>query len=1130
MLERASTCLETGGRQLLRKSNRSLSSRRPLHSSIWHHSPSDHNVSNWWTAVSTLGYENGDVDHHDPSKHGRHSQPDGGLLFDFLYPAKTLALLKRISTVDSNTVRSRRKLQSHRNSIRHFSTTQWVSKEAVAEAINLAGDELEEGMRENMLRLSAPDALRELLSSGVQGMQDLAWRLYSAIPERSRAPHLQKELLDFLASAEDSIDATRVLQIFNALPIEHRGGTAYRIAVSAHLSLELIGSAVQLQEEAAARAVSIDIGTDQILQRIVQRNKWELSMRVCKAFLQCTQNRKFHIGHWLSAQSRKRGDHKLAWGTVSELPYLRGHLDSFLQYVEQYRHEWTSTIENQNALAFMLEGLAPEAMNQILDVHRADEDFIWKYFIGLFSKLDNLGLPSARLYKHAIGVFLSIPRYREYKNQRKVFMALYEQYREKCIASTNPRDRPSWELLRKLILQAGHHGSHTARSAGIDNLLNDTSIFYPNERLPKEILRYLLMFHAEHGEVSKVHRYFDALPFQSTDQGLKSLSSLIFAYARRADVQGAETQFKRISQEFGLEPDVGCWNVLLLAYARADDLDGAIDCFNRILDAGVAPDVKTFGPLLDLCAARGDVEAFESIHSKAEQLKVPVRTNIRARAGYVHASLSSGDAEGAEIIARTMLEEQRAGSLKGDLTHVWNLLINHHALLGDVPSSRRLYREMLDKSIPLDTWTYGALMRSLIEVKQTNAAYKILRVTMPQNNIRVHAFHYSLVIAGFIRERQFHRALHAHRRMIGRNVPQTPSSRLSSLHALGMAELEKLAELKDGEKRERLIEVETSLREVLLNDSESEVARREPRHQRFVDSRAHNVPDGYFGLLILLYNTRGAYEICKELFEAASMAKTDDNGYEAPIGLLVAIMEAHLRAGEHDEVAKCFHLARRQADKLVKTLAQVVEPAGPTVQFSSLLDPAVRDKMENPTISRSRRHVLHRATLIYMRSLFMQKTEAAFKQAQRTIRSLLTSGYILDNLTWNEFILALAQRGHNLEAFATCEAYLIPAFPGWRRLSPYYMRRELRGYSWMDIRRAEVDRKTIMPRYRTLVVLAASYAKARRDQDNGIGYDPDQGGWPRETLEKLAPKTVDAIRTMPRTGDKVQKEFLSGLE
>ena len=243
----------------------------------------------------------------------------------------------------------------------------------------------------------------------------------------------------------------------------------------------------------------------------------------------------------------------------------------------------------------------------------------------------------------------------------------------------------------------------------------------------------MINVYADVGDTEKVCRYVDELKSAYKDEvTIKVLSSLLYVYARSADVIGTITQFKRIHEEFHMNPDTGCWNILLLAYVRAEDLDGALECLNNCLGSGVVPDIYTFGPLLDFCAHRGDVEAFETLFSKAKKMGVKLDTDVHARAGYVEAFVNAGDEEGAQAIAQGMLNSWKAGRLHGrPLTHTWNLLIQQRALDRDLVGSRERYKEMVENDIPLDSWTYSSLMRALVEVKQTNAAYKLLRKKVP---------------------------------------------------------------------------------------------------------------------------------------------------------------------------------------------------------------------------------------------------------------------------------------------------------------------------------------------------------------------------------------------------------------
>jgi pentatricopeptide repeat-containing protein PET309 len=1125
MLERASTCLETG-RHLLRTPKQCLRGRRTFHSTFWHHGASDLTLPIWWASPGIFEPADGDASGgHKILSRG--SMRSNGLFLDFLYPEKTKVILQRVSKYGLDTIESRPGTRLNRNGIRHFSTTRWnekgTDKDEAATELALRDNQVREEMEERLIGSTASDALHTLLEEKTSGKEELAWRLYTAIQPSSRTSDLKATLLEYLASHLVSVESSRVLQVFDAIPVEDRRASSYRAAISAYVTLRMVGPALQLHEEATTRYSGLDCGTDALLGRTIEDNQWDLTMRVFKTFLRSALP--VHV------QKTPFDDHRediiSVWKTVAQLPDLSDHLSSLLEYAKQFKHELDSTKQNKTALRIFINGFVPVVIEQVLTPNDPDEDHILEFGLGLFYDLRGLGLPTARSYEFALQLLLSLPRYREYTNQRKIFQELYNMYREESLKLPRSNIRPSKILISKMIRQHGNKGSKRV----VDSLVNDLHEFYGDQWCSHaHTLLYLVQFYAEHGVVDRVHEYFDVLrTHHPAFANLNTISSLLYVYARQVDVQGTMNQFQRIAEEFGLVPDTTCWNILLLAHTRADDLDGALECFNNILESGVVPDTHTFGPLLDLCAARGDIEAFEALYSKAEQLKIPVRTDVKARAGYVQALLQSDDAEGAEAVAQAMLKSYQAGTLRGSLTHTWNMLITHYALQRDVGNSRRLYRQMMDNHIPLDSWTYAALMRVLIEVHQTNAAYKILRVTMPNNNMQVHAFHYALVITGFLREGQYGHAEIAHKRMEDRNVKQTTNSRQASLLAIGMTELRKLQAEKVKDPRTRLIAVEEALRGMLFEGYESELANREPKQSRFIDSKENSVPQGYFGLLILLYSTRGAYEICKELFEAASTVSTNEANYQPPVILLTTIMEAHFKAKEYDEVKKCWDLALTQSEKLVKTLQQVIDPQPPKPEVDSLLDPALRESGVAARIATNRRHILYRATRIYIRSLLEQDDPKHIQQAQRTFSHLLTNGYVIDNLTWNEFIQMLARRGRIVDAFSACEYYLMPAFPGWRTLQPYYVRKDVAGFIWMEIRNSDVGRKSLLPRYKTLVILAAAYAQIKRDEANGRGYNQDQGGWAREVLERISPLTVRAIETMPRTGDRLQARYLEGI-
>ena len=1139
MLERASTCLESGGRQLFRAPNPALRSRRKLHSTFWHHGASDLSLPLWWAI--------------NPTRNGGADQPPAsstdGAPLDFLYPEKTLVLLRKLS------VRSDNVSEAKRQQLRRTATRSYATARRVDQGVGIAGLEArEEGvdaaaakdakreMHERLMASSAQESLGELLRRQEPGKQELAWQLYNALPAQapSGAPsEMILSLLEYLTADNEPAVPTRIIKLFNQLPETAHTASSYRAVIVAYVALREIGSAVSLHRTAAKGERFVkheghvpDIGTNVILRRLVADEQWDLAIRVYSTYV--TETR-FSI-------NRQRTTYRIRWGQATlpeiwqeaaKLPEIKEHVQSLFVYIRQHKDELISKPKKKELFYTFVQSFLPHVMDRVLYTRKPNEDEIWDWFTKLFDHLHALEIPVDASYDYAITAMLNLDRYRKYTNRRKIYLELYRRYRQWYLYDRvdDPKFKTMPPQLPLLSLVLNNHGAHGSLQR-VNDLVHDIRTFYPGKPLPPNIVQSLLLIYAEHGDVERVNEYFAESYETSGGVNHKLANSLLYVQARRADVPGALAAFRRIREDIGLAPDIQMWNTLLLTYVRADDLDGALETFNHALDAGMQPNVHTFGPMLDMCANRGDIEAFESLYSRAKQMDIPLDRDVRARSGYVQAFLNADDADAAEEIAQGMLKQWKAGVLTGHpLTHTWNIMIQYYALRGDVANSRRLYREMVENKIPLDNITFASLMRSLVEIKQTNAAYKILRVTLPANNMRVEAIHYAIVMTGFLKEGQYELALEAYERMVERNVKQTLSSRQASINTVGMSELVRLLRAKNRSPRQHLKHVEALLRGMLTSgDVGQDVAHRQPNHNRHLDAHTQSaVPASYYGLLITLYNTRGAYQICKQLFAKAE-ATMETSDFDAPTAFLTAVMEAHYRAKEWDEVQRCWDLVRESSSKLIKTFQQVMNPAPEPPESHSLTDGTVIQRFEESRIALNRRQVIVKATRIYMRSLINRNpkknpTRELLQKAQLTIRDLLVDGFVVDNFTWNEFVVALAQNGQIVSAFTIAETYLMPRFPGWRNLAPFYVRHDRKGYQWMELRHYDIKRHSVLPRYKTLVVLAKALAVVKEDERNGVGYVERDAKWAREILEEKAPNACRAVETMPRTNDEMQQRY-----
>jgi pentatricopeptide repeat-containing protein PET309 len=1120
MLERTSTCLESGGRKLLRASNPCLRSRRTLHSAFWHHGASELSLPGWWAACST--HDGGSGGSGERTTKTRHPGPSNGALLEFLYPEKTLALLRQLSSTTSDTSTSRRR-HLQRPSVRHYGTAQWQPGQDT----------------QHTSSAKDPDALRnlqQLLQFGEPGSeeQNKAWQLYTAVPASSLTDdehcRLRADLLEYLNAKDDPAVPNQVLQLFDELPEDKRRLSSYRAAVAAYVSLRVVGPALQLLEGVPA-TLEMDpdyTGVDLVMRRTIIDEQWDLSLRIFRLYLE--QRRPFR--QRVSTETIISWGDKLPalWGGLTTLHRLVDYQQSFIKHVREFQHEVESTPEKKEAVSLFLTTFAPHVMRQVLQNNLDRGTPVIGYFGRLMRDVKSLSIPTAMFYEHIIKQLLQLPSGNVTKAINKLRLGLYAEYRQLCLDSSGPaRIRPSLNLLRNSIV---HHCDQQEHAQAY-SLIQDHFTFYPDEPMRAGLLKYLVHFSADHGNIAQTQQYVEAM--RTTYPKLVDLSlvhGLIFACARQADVSGAIEQFNRIRTEFGLVPDTACWNALLLAYVRAEDLDGAIDCFNTLMGNEVQPDKITFGTLLDLCAQRGDVEAFETLFSRAERMGIDLSKDMRARSGYVQVFLQAGDSEGAEAIAQGMLKSWQAGNLEGQaLTHTWNLLIQHRALNQDIAGARQRYMEMITHGIALDSWTYGSLMRALCQVKQTNAAYRILRETMPMNKLRAHALHYAIVMTGFLREGggQLELAIDAYQMMMEQGVPQTVSSQGASIQTLGASDKASLKARRVKRTRSyyRLTEVEAAV-EKMVAESAGQLIYREPQHQsQRGSSHFGAAPQNFYGMLISLYAQEGVLKACRRLLKKAEEVAPRIDNYVVPLQLLTGAMEVQLQEGKYAEVAESWQLALASASRLTRSVSQAAQPEPPQEDLDSLVDPSIRARYEESRIANNRRNLLYKASRLYIRSLIdpSNPDPSALQRAQSTIRDLLVNGYTLDVFTWNELVTALAERGHIGDAFVICEEHLMPSFPGWRNLYPSYIRHDRRGHTWMELRNYDIKPSSIIPRYKTLIVLASELRKIKKDERNGVGYIKSEEAWLREVLERRAPNAVRAIETMPRTNDSLQMQY-----
>ncbi|MCJ1259468.1 hypothetical protein MMC24_007306 [Lignoscripta atroalba] len=1064
MLERATGCLKKGGSRL--RVPKITLSRRALHSAFWCHGAGDIDLPSWW--ISLLQVPRRETTVQPQSAGCASSLPpylhEDGLL-EFLYPSKTLALIRRFASRDLPYLKSRVPRTSSRHGSRTYAsiaveaaldtrpeTNPSVNSPARKSPISTLDDGLEQPPH---VATEVVSKLIDLLHSTEEGKDcELAWQLYQQLQENSaRLPlHEVSILLDMLMSSERTCDVERSMQIFDSILINDRRASHYKRAIKTALSLEQLGKAMELHKEAVSR-IQGSLGTNDLLRYTVKHQKWHEALEVWDIYW---QHKEMYI---------ERPD---IWTEVDGLP-----LPFLMEKALSAADFAIGMIEAKGlAASAKVRKFASQLISRAFSIHGVEFDVLVHQ--NMFKKLRALVDLTSEDYRLAITQLLSL-------NTREHSSAAINYYR---IMRKSRELVPYRNLLNALCLK--FCDIHSV--PGIQMILED----YRHHHLyfDKIVYNTVMRELARQGNAEAVHSLFQEFRSHFGDPTSVAICHpLLYVHFRRAEVQRVVENFERISKDFGLSPSPFCWNTVIAAHARVGDVEGALKWYNKLLDTNASVDSRIFETMMNMYASRGDVEAVNEL-IKESRLK-GIKTTTSMIDSLVLCYIGNDDMDEAVRLVQDALDMD----LKGSRTRMWNYVLNACALRSDIEKATDIHRQMQQAGVPLDGMTYAALMQCLVVKRQPLAAFKILSVVMPREKVRVTALHYAVVMGGFLATKEFDRAFAVYNRMLKRNIKPVFSTQNVLLKVATKADNMEHVAMGITNEQLKLTRAEELLEQTLANIDPMEIAAKEPLKGVGAQRLDEAYSSTYFEYLIYVYGRAKAFHKVSELYDryiATAQRLRPAIEVSPPLKMLSAVMVAHIRLGEHEELEKCWYLAVDKAEKLARRS-----------DVSNLSDPG--------WVLPSRRFILSIPLRYYMRSLAMQ---GKVDDMSAVIDELHTSGYALDNKAWNLYIQTLACNGREMEAFRLCETELINGWPGWDKsqhiagIKPRI--KALQPTALQLTKRA--------PNYRTFVTLAAAYIDIR-----------SQSGFADSDLAKLkrdAPRTMEAVTNMPRIDDDLQTNML----
>jgi pentatricopeptide repeat-containing protein PET309 len=1115
MLERAAGCLESAGRRFLRDPNSTIRSRRSLSRHFWKHNAAGGDIASCFVAlVLPPGQQSSTSAFLSPAE--SKAVKDGGSPFlDFLYPQRTQEFVaSRLSRQSKRLALRRRKRTVVGFSRPYTSNASSPTKQILVEDAHAHEPSQQTvGMEANR---SSKGYLINLLEKQ-QAEFDRAWVLYIAA---GRPSDCRSALCAYLSRSKDPLDRDRTWEAFQGIPEETLSEDDFLRAAESQLGSRDPSKLISICEQALERGYGSKCCTLSFTRFWKARN-WRRALEIWRLVSQYTEQVSESPNRILFSELEHG---RLAWDAVAFGKFV----------MREQSHDSRSLADFLLGHIFRYSYMLRSASTGVL--------------VELFRIYHDLGFLKPEHYLHTITTFQA-------SDARSIFVRTIVFYR--IMRRHMPETRPPQSFFTAQLRALASFGI----TSGVRFFLDEMRQFYGKPHL--QLYKDAMQSFAHAGDVEKVHFFFDKLvEDHGPPRSRKLVTPLLDVHARTGNVQETTKQFERISEEFHLQPNTVCWNILLKAYANEENLAGALSIFSKMQQAGVSPSPHTFGTLMALFAKRGDIDNTRHLLKEAERHDVEITMPMLDMV--VQAYCANGLLPQAEQFAVACQEFKVQGSALG----MWNTLLFQYAFRVDFVAMNRIWQHIKSAGIRPDAISYASHMLVQALVGKTDRARKTLRDLHKKRVIQATDLHYAIILYGYVRSRNRTMV-----QVIFNEIEERfgqPGARSSLLELRGQIEHD-LETQQDSSKPGADLRLKNA-EQTLLNSLTS--IDRLTKSIRLSSSKAHPsgaFQDSYYTYRIKNFGLNGAIDEARQLFQEyidtkKTIGSRETGSESAPVRLVAAMMLAHLRAEQYLEVEECWQLAltntvkiasRVDLDELMRAESSVMtdiaamEPLSEGDQALSSLgldgqeeladspDNGVSHSHRRSEIIPSQRFALSRPLSIYMRALaYQNKTD----QIIEVVAKFEDAGFRLSTFNWSTYVqmLAASDKFSDVEeAFRAFEHTFMPNFPDWKRLQagqglkplgvPFTIQQledprhfpppsETLGKAsksyWSNI-----DPGFMQPTYVSMVYLAAAVDRIR---DLSIL----KGGKELVQLHSIAPKTIAEIGRMPYLRDKFQGVLL----
>ena len=1079
MIERLAGCLNLGGQSVLRGNlkNQHCRSRRHLHSAFWFHGAGSIKLPAWWILLLQTPSTPDDNHYKKSSSELKPAIMSGiqDIFLDFLYPMQTLAQIRRLKR---STIAHQQAAQTTQQRTRAYTSaaTRLIARDhnlrMIAQADNVSATKVDEVEKQGKIK----DDISTLLNAEQSKPSDEIWSLYQDLLQCHGALSSQEtaKLFRYLIRAPDQAGRERLLALFEAIPVAHRRESYYTYAVKAALTLDDLQNALSIHQDGLRQNRWL-VGGAAILRYTIRKANWSVALALLRPLW---DSQLFYYTH-----------QKRLWAGVEAFrsPVLLSRAISVARYAtsEELLPNASTDIEGVRRLAMELIERTFGRMAES-DFSGAKEDLLFLLHTG--GKLLQSDSEVAKLSE-----FLSLGLRQMISSKSNTYdykqLALDEF---KHIWISNPRVKLERSLLRDL-LDTDLHSEIPKVTLELIRCIR-THYGKPYTVTYRRAMQKLATA-GEAASVAELLEYFVADYPWSKD--LKILHQSIRVHYFRADPERAISALTDIRDRHGCVPDLPCYNTIMQTFSRVDDAKGAWAWLEKMKLANIEPDEQTYHAIMLIYSKRGDLDALQSV------VKMARKQGAEQTLGMVNLQVLANINGGRLTEAENILEESLTFNVEGSRTPMWNMLVNAYAFRGDIRKVQTLHARMREAAVPDDTWTYASLITCLCILKLPQSAVKILETVMPSLGLKPTVLHYGAIMQGFLRTKgkmAYRFAFPIYQRMLKEGLKPTITTQKVLIQAAARVD-------KDDHAVSGGLQEFPNARQVF----DQVVATLDPSQMSSSAPQKYVQPDrldeafiaNFFDHLIYLDGSTGDFASFAKDFDAYVTKATEfsdrDVTQAPPLRIISALLVAHIRGGNPEEIERCWYLTLDKCEGLAR-------------QDSS------KDLSEPNWVLFARRLIINLPLQPYIDYLYDQQR---FQDMIDVVNGLLHDGYDLNHRNWNayiQYLCASPDHRHKILALEKCESELMPAWNSWKDMNlRFKMKNRLKGMA-----KANIRVKGAAPTYKTFVWLTKAFIDLGIQRESRLRRPGVQ-----ELLESgRAVRTLEAVRGMPMLNDNEQQTIL----